>query len=200
MEDSTRTDPSPAIRLPIGMITRQILKARTNVTERELRRLEQIGKVRSTAKTKRGWALYPESLVAELVGEKAAGTTRIDYKTSEATEVFELLKRGETLENIVIQTKCHPAVVQQIVRDYEAMAGCLHVPKEILVQIEALDLDGPHPISSPEELLTICANAAQSLVCPNCEKRPKGLCTGCARKSMENRKVAAVEAPEAPSE
>lgn len=195
-------------------MTRAMIKEQTGCTETELKSFEARGLVKATRRSGRGWYLYPEKIVdsvnellgnndqskkmrrlsrlAELDANRPAPKmaaaiyhAKISYSSDEAITVITMVKAGRKMDEIFLETKMHPSIVRVIVKDYEMMSGSFLVSKEVLDQINSLELDGVFPITNEQGLLNVLALAATDHKCAECKKRPRGnMCMPCSKERV----------------
>ena len=131
------------------------------------------------------------------MGSVRKSTEDITYSSQEAVGVFRLLREGRTLEEIVLEKEFHPALVQVIAKDYQAVSGAILITKPVVDEINKLSesgLDGSFPVRSGEEILELLKEAADQR-CSGCGKRKRSqLCGRCVR-SRFAAEAAASEAP-----
>lgn len=196
---------------PPGFITSGKLRAQTGLTVAELKQLEATGRIVPAGTIRGGWRIYPETLSAELRmrakgydTRTAAGMSSEIYTSTIAAQVFECLIENMPLTKIVSTKTVHPQVLRLIVQEFEQLAEVLYLTtdqrKSILKTIRLVEPDAAEEIKTAADLVSAIERIAANLLCPVCEKRQRGLCTGCARssivKSMKQREERAVNEKE----
>lgn len=192
-----------------------MLLEETGLTNSELKKFEQQGLVKGVARNDRGWVLYNSQTVEALkrlatgrparLGSIRKLTNEITYTSEEAVSVFEALRAGKTLEEIIIRTRIHPSIVQVIVKDYQHISGSIVILKPVMDEINRLPLDGPRPIRSATEMLEVLRDAAGEQRCSACTTRRRSrFCPACLRDkalARERKRAMGIEPPpDEPSE
>ena len=188
---------------PEGYYTRNQVRDRLGLTEREIRRLVAADVVHSDRQNESGYALYSEGQMQTLLNRQADGslflfdgqatTTKpptavvITYQAEEGIRVFEMIEQGLPPHRIAIEARLHPRVVDQIRYDYDQMAGAMTIPKSILDQINRLQrLPGSFPLRSPTDVLEVMRAAEEERTCPTCQKRASAAdCAVCIKAELD---------------
>jgi hypothetical protein len=128
------------------------------------------------------------------------------YDADIAQKCFTAFKEGRPLTSLVIDYGFHPETVRaahsEWVRFNASYGMGLVVPINILREINRLDLDGPHPIETPEELLIAITETLKAQedarLCSDCRKGLRALCTQCVSRRIKRAKaeVASTAEPE----
>ena len=164
---------------------------RTGITKTELRRLQQRGFARIVKRNSKNWGLYDESVVDEIARvtherpvrfSSVAASAPVDYSSAEAVSVIKLLRAGRTLEDALIETELHPAVVLAIAKDHQHVAGSILLLPAQVESLNRLPFDGPRPIRTAEELVGVLESAASEVSCSACKRKQRStLCASCIR-------------------
>ena len=205
---------------PEGFVTRRVLCEKVGLNESQFRALAKTGVILSDGANGNGYALYTNETVRRLMTMKGDGTllrslssyASIDESTSDAAtaaatppaapalrysaedgvRVFELLRDGKTLEDIVLTTRVHPLVVKTISLDYDDLTGSIHLPKDIVARLNALGNDGKLPGAFPlrdaTDVFAIVELCAADRTCSTCEKN--GALTSCEECLVKERRAA----------
>lgn len=182
---------------PEGFVTRRVLRETLGLSEAQIRVLISKDVVTADGTNSSGYALYKTTTVTRLLRMKgdgslfpavsfaAAATPNVasdatnailPYTAEEGVCVFELLRDGKTLLEIVLATKIHPLVVKTIRVDYDDIAGAICLPKDIVAQINELGkagkLLGGFPVRSAEDVFQAIELSANDRTCSTCETNP----------------------------
>ena len=186
---------------PAGFYTRDQVRDRLELTEREIRRLVAHNVLRTDSVNHAGWSLYSEGQLQTLLNRKRDGSLfQFDatktvtrpasgnisaYNGEDGVRVFELIERKTPLPKIVMLTGLHPRIVDQIRFDYDQLSVSMTLPKEILDQINGLKrLQGSFPLRSPTDLLEVLLMANAERLCMTCKKQLCAAeCPGCILKA-----------------
>lgn len=190
-----------------------MLLEQSGVTDPELRAIQARGFCTTNARNDKNWALYPETMIETLrrmaqdrpsrLGSIRRVEQEITYTANEFASCVKLLRAGNTLEDVIVETELHPTVAMVIVRDYQDVSGAMLIPRVIMEEINTLPLPGTFPIKSPPHLLEILkACARDQNDCANCKKRTRHLlCAPCLRdRTRERRRARTEPSPAPPSE
>jgi len=155
--------------------------------------------INTCGRDKRNWTLYPyESIEAiqRYLGTRHIGRAKnsgegqptlppvVEYSVEEGMMVFERLQRGVLPTAIFLETRIHPTVIQRIAQDFINMSGGIVIPQSILDKMNILQLEGPFPISCPDDLLEVLERAARERRCRTCKKNTcSSMCTPCVTKA-----------------
>lgn len=175
--------------IPAGLVTRLELARHLGVSRTEIMRRESLGRLIPVDVTREGWKLYR---LSDFEGAKekprSAGLTyterqRGEYTAAQAKAVFEDLRDGTPLRDIVVKHTLHPAAVMAIADSWAAFDGGMFVPGPILARINQLPLEGAFPLAGPESLLAVLQAASIERACEDCKNKPRAVCRGCGRRS-----------------
>lgn len=202
---------------PPGFYTRDQVRDRLELTEREIRKLAASQVLRTDRMTRAGYALYSEGQLHTLLNRKRDGslfhfdadkivTRPADanvgaYGAEDGVRVFELIERRTPLPHIAIMTGLHPRVVDQIRYDYDVLSGSMTIPKEHVDQMNALRrLPGRFPLRAPTDVLEVLTLADAERACPTCQKHSSAVeCPGCIIHAFEAAKAAKNEVAAPPA-
>jgi len=180
-------------QIPPGAMTKQMLIRRTGLTIGEVRILIKRGVLKPVGYNHLGWGYYDETTIAQLKRRvrKTKDDLREDfmhsldprrpYEASDGVRVFEMIRLGTSLRDIVVQTGLHPTTVKAINADYEECEGGIYLPTEIVDELNKLPLDGAFPLQTAYAVLEMCKKAARGGVCLACKSRQSKLCVTCSR-------------------
>lgn len=179
---------------PQGFVTRRVLRENVGLSESQLRVLISKGVVTADGVNSSGYALYNTTTVARLLRMKGDGslfravsptaaatpnvardaaTVILPYSAEDGVRVFELLREGRTLVEIILATKIHPLVVKTIRIDYDDIAGSICLTKDIVAQINELGdagkLQGGFPVRTAEDVFQAIELCATDRTCSICE-------------------------------
>lgn len=172
--------------VPDGFLTRQDILERTGITNKELNSLIARRKVEATARSKRNWALFPESVVAKILRVLSVKMTRKRqqpvYGAAHAVQVFKMLEAKVPTAKILLKTKLHPEALRAIEREYHQMNESLVLTKEVLNAIYKLPIEGAYfPFENGSDLLDLLERIAKGQHCVRCGKQREGVCAPCHR-------------------
>lgn len=182
---------------PPGFLSRDQVRDRLELTEREIRKLVAHKVLRADRVNSANWALYSEAQVQTLENRKHDGSLfvfNVDktltrpagadvnaYRAEDGVRVFELIEERTPLPKIAVLTRLHPRIIDQIRYDYDQLSGSMTIPKELLDQMNALRrLPGSFPLRSPTDVLEVLQLADAERMCPTCQKHSSAVeCPGC---------------------
>jgi len=101
-------------------------------------------------------------------------------------KVFESIGQGKTLVECCILHSLTDDVVHEIFRRYALASKSFFIEGKHIEAINELDLDGPFPIESGEDLLAVMMIAANPPKCEQCQKRARTYCKGCVTASIRS--------------
>jgi hypothetical protein len=176
------------------MYTKAMFMEKTGLTVNEFRTLVVSGKLKPVSRSSRGWALYDDACIEKLkaVPGAARRSRRLAsmskknwraYSEAEALAVFEEIKKGTPLTDVVLQYKIHPSLVGVIRDDYALLSRGVFLPREVMDRVNRLEgkVDGVFPITNAEDMLRLIERLVSRGACTSCKARPRKLCVECAR-------------------
>lgn len=184
---------------PPGFFTRRALCEKVGLTDTQFRTLARAKIVVSDGANSHGYALYSlanvdrlvtmkrdGSLFRQLSASSAASKTphasppafvaspTLHYSAEDGVRVFELLRDGKTLEEIILTTRIHPLLVKAIRVDYDDITGSIHLPKYTVDQLNVLGRDGrlpgAFPVRDDADVLAVLELCAVDRTCSTCER------------------------------
>ena len=183
---------------PAGFVTRPVLCERVSLTEAQFRTLTASNVILSDGANPSGYALYSNATVERLIAMKRDGSLfrslasaapaaadalsstpaivspTLHYSAEDGVRVFELLRDGKTLEDIILETRIHPMLVKAIRVDYDDITGSIHLTKDIVQRMNALGNDGKLPGAFPlrdaNDVFAIVELCSTDRTCSTCEK------------------------------
>lgn len=175
---------------PEGYFTRDALRDKVGLTEAQIRSLTARDVIVADGTNASGYALYKKATVERLLEMKTDGslfrhlseegvptaealsTLIARYPAEDGVRVFELLREGKTLEEIILATRIHPLVVKCIAADYDDITGSIHLPKRVVDQMNALGvagkLLGAFPLRDADNVYEVVELSAQERTCETC--------------------------------
>ena len=197
-------------RVPPGFLSRSMLLSELRISEHDLKYLEDMNVVKPSKIDERGgWRLYHRSVVDALLATPpvippsarrnahddvmrgdavSTSSSHVGYSDEQGAKVFELLKAGKPLEDIVIETRYHPIIVRAAANDYASFTGGMIVSKASLDAIHALPIEGVEvPIVSEGALVDLLRRYVE-LTCSSCKRRPPASrCMQCLNAEAQER-------------
>jgi len=161
------------------------------MTEKEFRSLEIRGEIKTSLRNAAGFTVYDEDTVRTLCNRKdEGGLIQNGYLDEQGNKVFRLLKDGMSLVDITIETGYHPQVIRAIVRDWDLFSGSITIPKSIVDQMKAVDLDLDRPIDSASQIMDLFTAAVSARLCKICKLRDcASSCRHCIKKMFKEEEV-----------
>lgn len=148
-------------------------------------------------------ALYSEETVQELLNRQADGSlfrksphaqTKLEaaqvviapYTPEDSVRIFEHLKAGMPLHEIVIATRLDPLVVKHVTQKYDEMSGAVTVPRSIVEQMNRCTrLPGRFPLRNATDILELLKSCELDRECPVCQNAPSAdRCVGCLKGAL----------------
>ena len=187
LDSSSRSPRRAAPPLEPEYLTRKEVASRLGVTVHEVRRRENVGTLKPSARDQRGWVLYSEADIANVPRTPPRKTHGTSYTVEEAARVYALLKDGKALVDIVMEAAVHPDAVLVIADSYARLTGAMLVPANVMAQVNELPLDGEFPLTTADALLDCMRNAVEEAKCRECKKKPRTHCVGCGAQVARRR-------------
>lgn len=107
------------------------------------------------------------------------------YTAEEAYEVVSRFKKGLSTQEVFLETRYHPVIVQTIWRDWVRMNEGMWLSADDLEAFNKLPLEGTFPITTAKELYDVMLLASKPRICGQCDERPaSGTCLSCAKKAF----------------
>lgn len=197
---------------PDGFVTRQTLREMVDITESQLRSLIAREVVTADDRNSAGYAVYSLKTVDHLLNMKADGSLfrrgarssmsgdATQYSADEGIRVFELLREGKTLEEIIVTAKVHPRVAQVIRADFDEIGGSIHLPRRVVEKINAMmALPGTFPLRNANGVLEVFELCGEARACVGCSAQPANVCRDCFNQARRSARRQAQEAVGVPS-
>lgn len=177
---------------PEGYVTRRTLCEKVGLTDKQFRALAVDRVIASDGVNGGGYAIYKTSTVERLLTMKGEGTLfrrmasatttssaatpSASYSAEEGVRVFELLRDGKSLEEIILTTRIHPLLVKAIRIDYDDITGSIHLSRDIVSQLNdfgsAGKLPGGFPLRDANDIFSVMELCAIDRTCSTCEANP----------------------------
>lgn len=198
----------PIYRVPDGYVNRKMLREQANISEHDLKSLEGQGIIKAARKARGGWCLWSLAQVERVRGlaeemrnrREARANTQgghsrhlpafrdhaVPYSLEEYEAVLDAITRDVARDRIPIETKVHPAIVKNILKDHSEMTGAILIAKPIVDAINALALPGVGSIRTADELFDALKfmgdEALEVKKCIGCKDETRTHCETCIRK------------------
>lgn len=178
------------------LVSGRVFRDRAGLSYVEFLRMIRRGELVAVARNPANYSLFAEEDIERIVKlqQSSLGIVKrrqgvfeeqCEYTTHEAYEVIDRFKRGLSQQDVFLETKIHPVIIQTILRDWSRMQGGLWLSEEDLATINKLPLEGTFPITTPKELYEVMRLASAERMCGQCNKRPvSGSCLACAKKAL----------------
>ena len=180
---------------PEGFVTRRTLCETLGLSDHQLRVLAKTNVLTSDGVNNSGYALYKTETLNRLIAMKSDGSlfqhvaprpntpddvpsrpamsATLHYSAEDGVRVFELLRDGKTLAEIILATRIHPMVVKSIRVDYDDITGSIHLPQDVVARMNALGnagkLPGAFPLRDANDVFAIVDLCAIDRTCSTCE-------------------------------
>ncbi len=185
--------------IPAYLMTRKELLERADISESEFRGLVRLNRIQAVRRTNGGWGLYNESCLEKIRkikdrrvkrlpmgGVGGDGIVRSVYTVEEGLTLLVLVREGLSVDEIFFRSKIHPGIIYSFLREHDAMLGTLTIGKDVLDQINALQIEGvSFPLRSPRDILDAFLELAVEPRCRTCKKKaPSSTCVPCTRRAL----------------
>jgi hypothetical protein len=189
--------------VPTGYLTRAEFLDRTGLSLKQLKKLTGEGKIRSSLRSTRGWALYDLEAVNRVRRSiTCVQKDEVSFTSEEAIDVFRRIRTGQSLDVICIETDLHPYVISSIAQEFAKLNGAMILPKGIVETINLLPIEGIElPIVKPEQIAEALRIGCEERRCDTCRNRPPSRsCSFCVQERVERKRSAQNAQTAAPSE
>jgi len=165
------------------LLTREEAAKRIRLSVGEFRRLQRLKEIMPATKGSRKELLFRVQDVDNLV-KHSSPSKSVEYAPAEASMVFEAMSRGLSAIQCVIELSLRPPVVEALAVLYSSMNLALYIPAPVVEAITRMDLDGPLPLKTPEDLLEVL-RILVGRRCLSCGERAPHLCKVCVKKLVK---------------
>lgn len=175
------------------LITREEASKRLAISVSEFRRRQRLGEMKSAKKGPKGELLFRATDIEALNDRRLR--QKAEYTLEQASQVFEMLKEGATPVDCVIKLKVAPEAVEALMHNYASLNSALYIPAEQLRTINAMDLDGPFPLKTADDLVEALQGISEPK-CAECSKRKSVFCKTCVQEAIKQAKEKAASTDE----
>lgn len=163
------------------LITREEATKRFPISMIELRRRQRLGEIKPVKRGAKNVLFFKLSDVKELYERRVR--QKADYTKGEAAAAFKEFEKGKNAIQAVVELAISPEAAESLYITYLSMKGALLLPETTLKQIEAMEIDGPLPLKSPDDLIDLLTGILKLAMpkCPACKTHDARFCKSCAR-------------------
>jgi len=166
------------------VITREEAAKRLAISVSEFRRRQRLGELKAVRKGPKGELLFRVTDIDAINDRRLR--QRAEFTLDQAAQVFAKLREGATPIDCVIDLKVAPEAVEALMHNFAALNSALYIPAEQLRIINAMDLDGPFPLKTADDLIEVLRGVSAPK-CVECEKRPSHFCKHCVKEAMKQK-------------
>jgi DNA-binding transcriptional MerR regulator len=168
------------------IIDREEAARRLAVSVHEVRRRQKTGELKPIRKKgEKGEVLFRVEDV-DALSLKLANRLK-EYSAEDAAKVFAGLEKGLTPIQCVA-LKVRPSAVEAITAAYAKMKGGVYLTGEEIATINTMELDGPFPVKTGEEIVAAFKFFAEAK-CLECKKRDRMVCVTCVKEALKRVKA-----------